>query len=258
MESPRSGNERFLLSSFFPLEIHSPQHRALINEDAQTSHGHHDVQKPEVRLPHSSLLSSFSLSSQEESEHEGHSHGVIFGDPNRTIGAYILEGALAAHSVIIGLSLGTASTADLYALLPALSFHQFFEGLAMGSRVVEAEVPMLTEVRLSLSVCFNTSALLTNPPLRCSSAQSLLTNLQAILVVVYSFSAPIGIAIGVGTFSTFDGDAVTARLVQVPSILLIPPFMASFTPRASPRRSVPASSSTWAWARCWAWTSRAT
>lgn len=45
----------------------------------------------------------------------------------------VLEIGIVVHSVIIGLSLGTAGSIDtIKPLLVALSFHQFFEGMGLG------------------------------------------------------------------------------------------------------------------------------
>jgi len=55
----------------------------------------------------------------------------------RKIATYILEVGIALHSIIIGLTLGVTPTAELVPLLIALSFHQFFEGVALGSRIGE-------------------------------------------------------------------------------------------------------------------------
>lgn len=45
----------------------------------------------------------------------------------------MLEIGIVVHSVIIGISLGTAGSIDtIKPLLVALSFHQFFEGMGLG------------------------------------------------------------------------------------------------------------------------------
>jgi len=55
----------------------------------------------------------------------------------RRIATYILEFGIALHSVIIGLSLGVTPSGPFIPLLIALCFHQFFEGVALGSRIGE-------------------------------------------------------------------------------------------------------------------------
>jgi len=50
--------------------------------------------------------------------------------------AYVMEMAIAAHSVIIGVSMGMMGddeTVTLRALVIAMTFHQFFEGIGLGS-----------------------------------------------------------------------------------------------------------------------------
>lgn len=63
---------------------------------------------------------------------------------------------MTVHSVFIGLTVGTASDRQLKVLLIVLSFHQFFEGVALGSRFVDSEfkscwVPMVLSVIFSIS-----------------------------------------------------------------------------------------------------------
>ena len=45
----------------------------------------------------------------------------------------LLEIGIAVHSIIIGISLGISGNEEFQALLIALVFHQFFEGLALGN-----------------------------------------------------------------------------------------------------------------------------
>jgi hypothetical protein len=54
----------------------------------------------------------------------------------------VLEMGIVAHSVIIGISLGTSqSTETIKPLLAALSFHQFFEGLGLGGCISQVSQP---------------------------------------------------------------------------------------------------------------------
>ncbi|KJE97014.1 ZIP zinc transporter [Capsaspora owczarzaki ATCC 30864] len=113
----------------------------------------------------------------------GHSHGGLLGNSSaeRTIGAYVLEFGLTAHSVIIGLTVGVSSVTDLETLIPALVFHQFFEGIALGARLVECNFSKLNEF---------------------------------LLAFIYSVSAPVGIAIGIGIVNSYNENGVTTNLVQ--------------------------------------------
>ncbi|KAF9575709.1 hypothetical protein EC968_001899 [Mortierella alpina] len=101
----------------------------------------------------------------------------------RLIGTYILEFGIALHSVIIGISLGTTVGAEFVSLLIALLFHQFFEGVALGGRIAS-----LKFARSSMS--------------------------PWLLSFWFAISTPVGIAIGIGIRSSYDGESVTALIVQ--------------------------------------------
>ena len=112
---------------------------------------------------------------------EGHMHSLLLGNSERTVAAYILEFGLTSHSVIIGITVGVASHTDLQTLIPALVFHQFFEGFALGARLAEVGFSIWNEISLML---------------------------------IYSLSCPIGIAIGIGITSTYNQNSTTANLVE--------------------------------------------
>ncbi|XP_048435617.1 zinc transporter 4, chloroplastic-like isoform X1 [Pyrus x bretschneideri] len=86
----------------------------------------------------------------------GHSHG--FGDDDEDGGvrhvvvSQILELGIVSHSVIIGLSLGVSeSPCTIRPLVAALSFHQFFEGFALGGCISQAQFKTLSA---TLMACF--------------------------------------------------------------------------------------------------------
>jgi len=81
-----------------------------------------------------------------------HSHAInaIFdqADSKAMIKVYLLEVAIATHSIIIGLNLGLYGEGDIgkiESLIPAISIHQFFEGMALGFALVQ--------IRHKLSFC---------------------------------------------------------------------------------------------------------
>ncbi len=78
--------------------------------------------------------------------------------------------------------MGVASGDEFIPLLIALCFHQFFEGLALGTTVVEAE---FTSNLLSLA-----------------------------LTLVYGVTTPLGIAIGIAIHSTYNPNSPEALLTQ--------------------------------------------
>lgn len=96
------------------------------------------------------------------------------------------EASIVLHSVIIGFGFGVTNGEDipaLVALLIALLFHQFFEGMSIGIIVIEAE---LME-NLKLDVTFKYG-----------------------LLALFVLSTPIGIVIGILTEATTDGDMISS------------------------------------------------
>ncbi|KAJ2161526.1 hypothetical protein GGF46_001381 [Coemansia sp. RSA 552] len=71
----------------------------------------------------------------------GHIHSAVFGsndsvdERRRQLSTYVLELGIALHSVIIGMTLAVTGGGEFKTLLAAISFHQFFEGLALGTRI---------------------------------------------------------------------------------------------------------------------------
>ncbi|KAL6752532.1 Zinc/iron permease [Haematococcus lacustris] len=87
------------------------------------------------------------------------------------------------HSFIIGLTLGveTKDRKAVIGLTVALCFHQWLEGIALGGFIINAGL----------------------------SAWKGLT-----MIVVYSLTCPIGVAVGVGIANSYDPSSVTALAVQ--------------------------------------------
>ncbi|KAJ3058605.1 hypothetical protein HK102_010402, partial [Quaeritorhiza haematococci] len=104
--------------------------------------------------------------------HDNHTHSVIaVAEKHAT--TYILEAGIASHSIIIGITLG-ASRSEFPSLLIALLFHQFFEGLALSSVVLEADFKRhLTSI---------------------------------LMVTFYTLTTPLGIAIGIALHDTYAAD----------------------------------------------------
>lgn len=86
----------------------------------------------------------------------------------------VIEMGIIFHSILIGVTLGVATGAGFVALLIAVTFHQLFEGLALGSRL------------------------------------SLLTWKSAwykfLMATAFVLTTPLGIAIGVGVRAKFNGN----------------------------------------------------
>ncbi|KAG0018895.1 high-affinity Zn(2+) transporter zrt1 [Entomortierella chlamydospora] len=112
-----------------------------------------------------------------------HAHGLsLLDESQRKISTYILEGGIATHSVIIGISLGVATSSEFTGLLIALVFHQFFEGFALGARIS--------------ALAFNTSYT------------------HYILALIFSLTTPVGVAIGVGISNTYSPNSKSSLLVE--------------------------------------------
>jgi ZIP zinc/iron transport family len=117
-------------------------------------------------------------------EQSGHFHGAAFQDTgmDNTISTYLLELGIALHSVLIGLALGT-TTNSFVALFIALCFHQFFEAIALGAQIANLKT---TSIKPAI-----------------------------FLVVFYSLTTPVGIAIGIGIHSgTYNPEARSSLLVS--------------------------------------------
>ncbi|KAJ6862608.1 zinc transporter 4 [Populus alba x Populus x berolinensis] len=86
----------------------------------------------------------------------GHEHGHGEGDEEsglrHVVVSQILELGILSHSVIIGLSLGVSqSPCTIRPLIAALSFHQFFEGFALGGCISQAQFKTLST---TIMACF--------------------------------------------------------------------------------------------------------
>ncbi|KAI9480806.1 MAG: ZIP zinc transporter-domain-containing protein [Benjaminiella poitrasii] len=109
---------------------------------------------------------------------DGHVHSAGFLEHEqsvRNIGTFILELGIVMHSIIIGITLGTADGDSFVTLLIALVFHQFFEGIALGTRVND---------------------------LNCKTWKK-----PIIMGLLFICMTPIGIGIGIGIRSSVDPPA---------------------------------------------------
>lgn len=95
--------------------------------------------------------------------------------------AYMIEFGVTVHSIFIGIAVGVVGFESFIPLLIALVFHQFFEGIALGSRIVDAEFSRVNEFFLS---------------------------------AIFTISAPSGIAIGIGVYASLNTNGQEYLLVQ--------------------------------------------
>ncbi|PWN49294.1 Zip-domain-containing protein [Violaceomyces palustris] len=91
-----------------------------------------------------------------------------------------IEAGIIFHSILIGVTLGVATGAGFVALLIAITFHQLFEGLALGSRL-----SLLTWKSTSYKLSMGTLFVLTTP---------------------------VGVAIGIGVRKTFNGNSAATLI----------------------------------------------
>jgi zinc transporter ZupT len=96
----------------------------------------------------------------------------------------LLEAGILFHSIFIGIALSVSLPPAFYVLLVAISFHQTFEGLALGSRIASA-----------------TSAL------PASSPQPWL------MALAYGTTTPIGQAIGLAVHGMYDPEGEAGLLM---------------------------------------------
>eukprot|EP01018_Ginkgo_biloba_P016304 Gb_40187 [translate_table: standard] len=94
----------------------------------------------------------------------------------------VLELGIVSHSMIIGLSLGVSqSPCTIRPLMAALSFHQFFEGFALGGCISQAGFKSLSAAMMA---CF------------------------------FAITTPTGIAIGIGISSVYNPNSPRALAVE--------------------------------------------
>ncbi|KAG2711336.1 hypothetical protein I3843_04G066500 [Carya illinoinensis] len=121
----------------------------------------------------------------------GHAHGPVASLARNSgsselfrsrVISQVLELGIVVHSVIIGISLGASeSPKTIRPLVAALTFHQFFEGMGLGGCISQAN--------------FRSRAI-------------------AIMVVFYSLTTPVGIAIGIGISNVYNENSSSALIVE--------------------------------------------
>ncbi|CAN6177801.1 unnamed protein product [Urochloa humidicola] len=96
-----------------------------------------------------------------DSHHHGHGHGHD-EEPSQArhaVVSQVLELGIVSHSVIIGLSLGVSqSPCTIRPLVAALSFHQFFEGFALGGCICEAQFKSFSAFLMAFFFAITTPA----------------------------------------------------------------------------------------------------
>ncbi|KAG2185663.1 hypothetical protein INT44_002456 [Umbelopsis vinacea] len=117
-------------------------------------------------------------------ESHGHDHGdiLLLAAQRKDLSTFILELGITFHSVIIGVALGVSPGDEFTGLLIALCFHQFFEGFALGARLVELTFQTYRHA--------------------------------FVMAFVFAMTTPVGVVIGVGISQSYNANSVAALLTQ--------------------------------------------
>ncbi|KAF2459183.1 ZIP zinc transporter-domain-containing protein [Lineolata rhizophorae] len=118
----------------------------------------------------------------------GHHH---YTGPGRTetLNVLVMEAGIIFHSILIGLTVVVTPNSAFATLYAAIIFHQFFEGLALGSRISTLPSP---------------SSLPSPPPLNAPVPVSMLHKL--FMALAFAVTTPVGMAIGLGVINSFNGN----------------------------------------------------
>lgn len=119
----------------------------------------------------------------------GHAHGHLPSHDHQSsallrhrVISQVLELGIIVHSIIIGISMGASeSPKTIRPLVAALTFHQFFEGMGLGSCIIQANFQ-----RLSITI----------------------------MGLFFALTTPVGIGIGIGITNVYDENSPTALIVE--------------------------------------------
>lgn len=104
----------------------------------------------------------------------GHDHNTPLINPRDQVSVWLIEAGIIFHSMLIGLTLVVAGDSGIIVLFIVILFHQAFEGIALGARI-----SALTTTRFSQKL---------------------------FMCACYAVTTPIGMAIGMGVLSQFNGN----------------------------------------------------
>jgi len=153
------------------------------------SHSHTHTQTTSIEKQAAVKQINSSSSSLEDTERmDDTEFGRDVYDPSsaeglsQLIAVAVLEFGVILHSLIIGLTL--AVNQEFITLFVVIIFHQMFEGLGLGSRLSQLQLPRKLSWTLYLAG------------------------------IIYSIMTPLGIAIGLGLRNTYNGNSATANIVS--------------------------------------------
>jgi len=113
-------------------------------------------------------------SAAEIDPHAGHTHGPLL-NPHDKLSVFLIEAGIIFHSILIGLTLSVSGDSGLIVLFIVILFHQMFEGIALGSRISGLGNNASFWEKLIMCGC-------------------------------YAVTTPIGMGIGIGVLSVFNGN----------------------------------------------------
>ncbi|RLN54743.1 hypothetical protein BBJ29_009245 [Phytophthora kernoviae] len=172
----------FVLATLVVMHLIECESSVFFGNQGSLLHGHAHGHTPEAIMQQPVSTPDGAVTPQ-TAEYHGKSvnHAENDSKIRRKIATIIFEAGVIFHSVIIGLDLGVTTGSEFNTLLAALCFHQFFEGIAIG-----------------------TSAL--------SSIES--KGKLFMLNFAFAITTPIGQVIGIAVRTTYSSSSSTALWVQ--------------------------------------------
>ncbi|MCJ1313770.1 hypothetical protein MMC25_007450 [Agyrium rufum] len=183
-----------------------------------------DIEDLDPILPTSTNSRRRASSRQVPSTHHSHDHGADHTVSSQTNGSatlqvFLLEAGILFHSVFIGLTLSLTPLPPLLPLLIAISFHQTFEGLALGSRIAALPPPSLP---LTLTIPFtsrfrwkNFAAAINHENKTITLPSTLAPAQPWLMALAFGTTTPLGQAIGIllGMRGDYDPKGKTGLLM---------------------------------------------
>ncbi|KAF4317591.1 hypothetical protein BBO99_00006387 [Phytophthora kernoviae] len=172
----------FVLATLVVMHLIECESSVFFGNQGSLLHGHAHGHTPEAIMQQPVSTPNGAVTPQTAEYHEKSvNHAENDSKIRRKIATIIFEAGVIFHSVIIGLDLGVTTGSEFNTLLAALCFHQFFEGIAIGT-----------------------------------SALSSIESKGKLFMVNFAFAitTPIGQVIGIAVRTTYSSSSSTALWVQ--------------------------------------------
>ena len=170
-----------------PLPDSTEELDAIPSKSAKKNFGEDDLDLDELDpIADESAYLNDPTSSHRRKHNHDHDHDQSSQNPQKLfLQCLLLEAGILFHSIFIGMAVSVATGTEFIVLLIAISFHQTFEGLALGSRI-SALIPSLFDA---------------------SSPKPWL------MALAYGTTTPIGQAIGLWMHELYDPASMTGLLM---------------------------------------------